>query len=316
MNAIADAYLDHRRQMKQNQQTAEFFEEQIQGARSAVDRKRAELALYKEQHGIADLTQQTEELIRQRGGFQDELADVRTNRAAREHEIAVLERSLKENPEVLVPTSELQTDPNLQSYQRRLADLQGKLNSLLSTYTPDSPPVAAVRRDLEACKQSIREVVGNMITAKRNELMVLQGRENSLEGELHRVQGSLDLLPENEARVALMTQELKSAIEQLEGLEDRHQDYRLQEAVDPRLSNLLMLSHAVTAKRVGGGARQKLFMVFSFILAVGMALVASFLVDTLDHTLKFPMEVESALGVPVLASVREVRVARGRSRAA
>jgi capsular polysaccharide biosynthesis protein len=85
--------------------------------------------------------------------------------------------------------------------------------------------------------------------------------------------------------------------------------------VDPRLSNLQLLAHAVTAKRIGGGARQTLFLVFSFVLALGMALVAAFLVDTLDHTLKFPVDVESALGIPVLASVREVKVGRTQRRA-
>jgi capsular polysaccharide biosynthesis protein len=44
-----------------------------------------------------------------------------------------------------------------------------------------------------------------------------------------------------------------------------------------------------------------------------MALVAAFMVDTLDHTIKFPSDVESALGIPVLASVREVKPARSRA---
>jgi len=315
VNAIADAYLDHRRAMKQNQQAAEFFEEKIQDARSEVERTRAEFALYKTQHGLADLNQQTDELIRQRSSLENDMTVVRTDRAGREREIQVLERSLRENPDVLVPTPELNSDANLQSYQRRLADLHGKLASLLSTYTTESPQVQAVMRDVERCKAQIRQVVDDMITAKRNELGVLSGREESMNAEIQAIDRKLNFLPEHEARLAFINQELKTATDELMGLEARHQEHRLQEAVDPRLSNLQLLSHAVNAKRVGGGARQKLFLVFSFILALGMSLVAAFLVDSLDHTLKFPADVESALGIPVLASVREVRVGRANPRA-
>jgi uncharacterized protein involved in exopolysaccharide biosynthesis len=312
-NAVTDAYLEHRREMKQNQQAAGFFEERIQEARSEVERTRAELALYKTTHSLADVPHQTAELIRQRSNFENELVGVRTNRATRARELEVLERSRRENPEVLVPTAELGQDDNLRSYQRRLADLQAKLNSLSSTYTRESPQVQAVLRDVEGAKAAIRKVVDEMITAKRNDLAVLSGREESLSGEIATIDLKLSSLPEHEAKVALMTQELRSSSDQLDALETRHQEYLMQETVDPRLSNLQLLSHAVNAKRVGGGPKQKLFMVFSFILAVGMALVAAFLVDTLDHTLKFPAEVETALGVPVLASVREVRVGRGRT---
>jgi uncharacterized protein involved in exopolysaccharide biosynthesis len=315
VNAIADAYLDHRREMKQNQQAAEFFEEKIQDARSEVERARAEYALYKTQHGLADITQQTDELIRQRASLENDLTVVRTDRAGRESEIEVLDRSRRENPDVLVPTPELNSDANLQSYQRRLADLEGRLTSLRSTYTTESPQVQAVMRDVEGCKEAIRKVVSDMITAKRNELGVLRGREQSLNAEIQEIDRKLNTLPEHEAKLAFINQELKTSTDQLIGLEARHQEHRLQEAVDPRLSNLQLLAHAVTAKRIGGGARQKLFLVFSFVLALGMALVAAFLVDTLDHTLKFPVDVESALGIPVLASVREVKVGRTQRRA-
>jgi uncharacterized protein involved in exopolysaccharide biosynthesis len=312
VNAVAHAYLQYRREMKRARQTSEFFEEEIEAMRARVDRSRAELALYKTQHGLADIDQQTDELIRQHANFEDDLMEVRAERAARAAELEVLDRSRKEHPELLVPTAELGEDLNLQSYQRRLAELQAKLNSLLATYTLESPQVKAVVRDVEACKASIRQVVDEMIEARRNELAVLRGRESTLTAEIRRIDQELESMPEHERQLALMLQELKSNMERLQELEVGLQSHRLNEAVDPRLSNLQMLSDAVSARQSGGGSRQKLFVVFSFILALGMALVAVFVVDTLDHTVKFPADVESALGVPVLASVREVRPTRSR----
>jgi uncharacterized protein involved in exopolysaccharide biosynthesis len=310
VNAVTGAFLSYRREMKRAKQTSEFFVEEIEAAQAKVERSRADLAAYKTQHRLTDLHQHTDQLIRQRSNFQDDLTEVRAERAAREAELEVLDRSRAEHPEVLVPTSELGADPNLQTYQRRLSDLQGKLNSLLATYTIDSPQVKAVVRDVEACKVSIREVVDDMLVAKHNELDVLRGRENTLKSELRKIESSLEMMPEHERKVALMTLELKSNTDRLTELEIGHQSHRLNEAVDPRLSNLQLLSQAVSAKRIGGGARQRLFVVFSFILALGMALVAVFMVDTLDHTIKFPADVESALGVPVLSSIREVRPVR------
>ncbi len=313
VNALAEAYLSHRRAMRSNKQTAEFFEEQIMKARSDVERMRAELALYKTKHGLTDIGQQTNELIHQRSVVEDNLTQVRAQRAALEAELRVIERSLRDHPDVRVPTPELAEDENLQNYQRRLSELDAKYNSLLSTYTPESPQVQSVLRDVEACKESIREVVLGLVTAKRNQLEVLRGRESTLNEQYQGIIAKLSGIPEHEARVALMSLELKTATVELEELENQHQQHRLQEATDPRMSNLQILSPAVTAKQIGGGAKQKLFMVFSFILAVGMALVAAFMVDTLDHTIKFPADIESALGVPVLGSVREVRPARNKT---
>jgi uncharacterized protein involved in exopolysaccharide biosynthesis len=244
---------------------------------------------------------------------EDDLAQAGARRAALEAEVRVVERSLREHPEVLVPTPELAEDDNLRDYQRRLAEIDSKYNSLLSRYTLESPQVQAVVRDREACIRSIREVVGGLIAAKRNQLEVLRGQENSLQAQHNEILAKLEGIPEHEAKVALMSLELKTATDQLEALEAQHQQHQLMEATDPRLSNLQILAPAVTAKKVGGGMKQKLFMVFSFILAAGMALVAAFMVDTLDHTIRFPADVETALGVPVLGSVREVKLARNRT---
>ncbi len=311
-NAIAEAYLGHRRAMRRNKQTAEFFEEQILKARSEVEKMRAELALYKTEHGLTDIGQQTNEFIHQRAIVEDNLTEARARRAAAEAEIKVIVESLRENPDVLVPTPELAQDENLQNYLRRLSELDARYNSLLSTYTPESPQVQSILRDRAACKESIREVVQSLLTARRNQLEVLRGRERTLEALYRDVMAKLDGMPEHEAKLALMSLELKTATVQLEELENQHQQHRLQEATDPRLSNLQILSPAVTARRVGGGAKQKLFVVFSFILAAGMGLVAAFVVDTLDHTVRLPADIESALGVPVLGSVREVRPGRSK----
>jgi uncharacterized protein involved in exopolysaccharide biosynthesis len=313
VNAIASAYLDHRREMKSNKQTAEFFQEQIEQARSKVERMRAELAIYKADHGITDITQESDEMIHQRALLETDLSDARGKRAELESELRVIESAAEDPSGVLVPTVELSTFENMKDHQRHLADLEAKLNNLRSTYTEESPPVQAVLRDLQATKETIRDVVADLTTAKRNQLGVLRTREASIQKELASIETELEKIPEQEARVAMMSLELKTATDRLEELEAQHQQHFLSEEVDPRLSNLQQVSPAITAKRVGGGAKQKLFMVFSFLLASGMALVAAFMVDTLDHTIKFPADVESALGIPVLASVREVKPVRPRA---
>ena len=312
VNAIATSYLEHRREMKRNRQTAGFFEEELERGRSTVARLRAEIALYKTQHGITDIDQETDELLHQRAQVEADLTEVRSRRAELESELKVIEQARLSSPDVLVPTVDLGTYETLKNHQRRLAELEAKRNSLRSTYTEDSPPVQAVLRDIEACRQLIRQAVDEFATAKRNQLAVMRGREGSLDSELRGINATLERIPEHEARVALMASQLSTATGQLGELEAQHQAHRLQEEVDPRLSNLQLVSPAISAKRVGGGAKQKIFMVFSFLLAAGMALVAAFMVDTLDHTIKFPADVESALGIPVLGSVREVKVARRR----
>ena len=310
VNAIASAYLDRRREMKSNKQTAEFFQEQIEQSRAKVERMRAEMAIYKAEHGITDIAQESDEMIHQRAQLETDLSDARGQRAELESELRVIESAAEDPLGVLVPTVELASFENLKDHQRHLADLEAKLNNLRSTYTEESPPVQAVKRDLEATKLSIRQVVADLATAKRNQLSVLRTRESSIQKELGLIEGQLEQIPEHEARVAMMSLELKSATDRLEELETQHQQHFLQEEVDPRLSNLQLVAPAVSARRVGGGTKQKLFMVFSFLLASGMALVAAFMVDTLDHTIKFPADVESALGIPVLASVREVRAVK------
>ncbi|HWN80951.1 MAG TPA: hypothetical protein VNM87_02540, partial [Candidatus Udaeobacter sp.] len=169
VNAIASAYLDRRREMKSNKQTAEFFQEQIEQSRAKVERMRAEMAIYKAEHGITDIAQESDEMIHQRAQLETDLSDARGQRAELESELRVIESAAEDPLGVLVPTVELASFENLKDHQRHLADLEAKLNNLRSTYTEESPPVQAVKRDLEATKLSIRQVVADLATAKRNQ---------------------------------------------------------------------------------------------------------------------------------------------------
>ena len=64
VNSLASSYMVHRREIKSNKQTAEFFEELIEQARSKVDRMRAEIAIYKSEHGITDISAPSETTLR------------------------------------------------------------------------------------------------------------------------------------------------------------------------------------------------------------------------------------------------------------
>jgi uncharacterized protein involved in exopolysaccharide biosynthesis len=307
VNAVTEAYMEHAKVVRRDPQAAQIYRGEIERLEGEVDRLSVEIANYKNQYRISDINAESLELTRQRKAVENNLIDVRAERHATEIELDGFERRLEKQPDLLIPSEEMKRDPQVATYARRLAELDAQLNTLLATYTRDNPQVRAVERDRQSCVASIREQVQQFIGMKRSSLEALAAREQAFQGELERIDQRMAELPVHESNLDRMAHELKGAKESLDLIREREDLAQLRQDLDPKFSKLRLLHEAASASRLGGGARKQLFLVASIILALGLSFVAAFMIDTLDHTIKFPNDIEEALGVPVLASIREVR---------
>ncbi len=307
VNALTKAYMNRSRGVLRDPEAADMYSDELDSAQAEVDRIGADIATYKTKHSISDIASETIELTRQRMAVENRLIDARASLQSTRTEVESLERYRTTRPDVLLPSEEMKRDPQLGTYMRRLGELDSQLNTLLATYTRDNPQVRAVERDRESCIASINAQVDQFVATKRTTLERLSGELQAYESELARVDRRVAELPMHEAELRRMLNSFHGGQEHLDRVRLQHQEVRFKEEVDPKFSKLRLLSLASTASSLGGGARKQLFLVASLLLAFGLSFVAAFMVDTLDHTIKSPSDIEEALGVPVLASIREVR---------
>ncbi len=310
VNAFAEAFLRRSREfVRDSSPPAEIYTDLIAEKRKSLKEIDANINAIKAGSRIADINTEAVELTRQRTALSNLLSVKRAESQAVQSELAAITRSLKERPEVLIPNEEFKRDPSLQLYERRLAELRGRLNTLLATYTRENPQVQALERDVEACRVSIRGQVNDMIVAKRNAVAGLRGEIASFEKSLAETDTRLGELSELDHELELLELDRKSHLQDMASFEGKARDTELNASSDPRAGKLHVLSVARDATRVGGGAKQKMLLLVATVLALGLAFAAAYGADMLDRSIRFPEEAEAALGVPILATIRKVDAA-------
>jgi uncharacterized protein involved in exopolysaccharide biosynthesis len=144
----------------------------------------------------------------------------------------------------------------------------------------------------------------NKISLEETDLETLRAEEQSLVEALRESEAKLFSIVENEGRYQQMTLDLSALEESYKQLRSTEIQTKITRATSPdwRVTLLMPASRAV-ARNTKDYVRMALAPVFSIVVGLGLV----FFLESLDHSIKTPGDVEEALGVPVLASLWEMK---------
>ena len=302
------------------EETSEFIAAQLEPVAARLEQQERAIEAYKQAnvHEIPDHLHTTLELLE---GTQERMqaisasvADAKARRAAIQREMTELERQ------------GVSSRPARSPAEVRLEELRMDLRQLERRYTEEHPEVRRARAEIEELEQAIAE--GTLPTTAAPEPSPLQLRYLQLKAELEAAegrvaaaraerssllaersayQGRIHAAPRHEAEVAAMKREYEVTQEQHHALLAQLQEARRAEDLEKtsQAAVFRILEPARVPASPSFPNRTRLILM-GLVVALALGLGAAFVAEQVDPTFRGVDEVESALGLPVLAAVPPV----------
>ena len=327
-NTIAEVYhrwsLEHSRE--EVRKVKEFLEEQLR--KKEKDLVASELALkqYQEEHGVAELSAETEQLVEQLAGFEalyneakTKLGEARTRLRYLRSQYADQLRSLDED--MLHVTS-----PLLEELRDKLAELEATYARLISqNYRDDHPILANLRGQIGHIKEKMRQEIRALVQ-KGLSVSDPMGYSQAL---LERIYGLMVEVEADSSRARALGEVVRQYEERLKQVPEKSlQLARLKRAFEVNEKIYIMMKERLEETKITEAGRignvflvdpareplypvkpkKKLNLLLAAIVGLGMGLGVAFLMEYLDTSIHTVEEIEKQ-GFSVLAWVPRIQVA-------
>jgi hypothetical protein len=221
--------------------------------------------------------------------------------------------------------------------QDRLEKLRGDLKQLETQYTTKHPDVQRLRDEISRLERAIAaepppakipgspavdaaQVYSRLGRSRRQsiqsldaEIAKLKEEETSIRAAIATTERRLESMPARQQEFTMVSRDRQSAKDLYDSLLKRYEEAQLLESMetDRQGERFRILEAAVPPE--GPSAPNRLFlMIFGVLAAIGLGAAAVILAEQFDTSFHSVDEVRSFTSVPVLATIPQIAVGRGR----
>jgi uncharacterized protein involved in exopolysaccharide biosynthesis len=300
--ALTEAYMQYRHEGSLAPGLIGFFDTQIEEVKARLGELRQERETFMKEHGVNDLNWKTKTLIDMWNRLSSQLNDAVSARIVQETRVAQM-RKLLSNPDVEVPIIEVSPFPGesvIDMLRKSKDSLKQELEKTQANFTDKDQRVIALRRQLAETEDLLRKEIKQEIVIAEARLAPLVANENEFRRDVARVEAQLVGYPEQETVLSDLDSRIKILERDYETLTSRKIDAMVSKESSPEW-NVILLSppSQPMALRTKDYVRLSLGPLLGLLVGIGLA----FLFDSLDHSVKTKGEAESILGIPVVASI-------------
>ena len=299
-NAIGDAYVlqNLEQKVRNNVSAGDFLEKRVAELQSEIRRGEERLINYARRNSIISLDSEQNTVVRKLGDLNTQLGQAENARIAAQtaYQAALQNEKWKANI--------VSGDAQITGLETQLSSLRQRLAQLKTQYTDEWPEVVKTKKEIETLEKQIANI-GNRaadtkMAALQERLVETRAKERLIRSQFETQRA--DVIKQNEAAInyKIIQQEIDTNKSLLDGLLQRSKENEVVAAGTQ--NNVLVLDRATTPKNPMGPDRFKNIFL-AFILALGFGIGIAFVTDWLNDSLSAADDLESMLGIPVLAGI-------------
>ncbi len=304
-NALACAYRDYNVQQtnKRTFETRAFIEEQLRRTQERLQEAEAALQRFREETAVLAYDAQTANTLQRLNGLEVEHERTRSERRALETALRALEtpRGDPTFAAILAAPATAALEP----LRVRLAELNLKRQSLLTTLTEKHPQVEEVSAQIQSVGAEIRRELAALH-------QVVAVRETDLASRIERLRRENTDLPEKGLLLSRLQREVDLQQTLFGQLKSKHQEVLIQES--GKLEEVSIVRPALPPQAPFNIPSKMMIVLTGLVLGGVLGIVAAFLAEVFDTSIGTIEDVESLLEVPVLGVIPHLEES-GRSRA-
>jgi len=306
-DAVSRAYMEHYQEAGNIERVGEFFVTEIEGVEGEMYGLRAARGEFLEEAKLTFSKNEQDQLERRIEEYKNRLKELRLEISKREALLETQRRAVEDGFETRIPKlrdSSYGDASVITQTKMELAKLKAERDAMAAQYTEKYPPLAALKKRIKVLEGQLRSEVLDKINLEEMDLEILRNEEKTLTQSLSESEGRLLAILEKQGRYRQMELDLEALEERYKQLKETEIQTKIAQATSPdwRVTLLTPASEAI-ARKTKDYVRMALAPIFS--LLIGLALV--FFIESLDHSIKTPADAEEALGIPVLASLWEIK---------
>jgi uncharacterized protein involved in exopolysaccharide biosynthesis len=289
-----------------------FFSEQVNLLSRKLQASEAELEAFRIRHDISSLQEQKSTLLRQIADVEVDLAKTRADLSENRGKKEALEAS--QGSLTVEPRLGKETDANnpyaLSAIRTRLTELRLKEAELLNRYPETSTLVVNVRNEIRQAEQLLakdeRTYHDKEVRSLDFTMQASKQKEATLKETLMTFQRRLNSLSAVEMRFKELERQFKLDEENYQLYVRKTEESRISNAMDTeKIVNLSIVEPAAVPVKPEQ-PKILLNIGLSILLGILLSLGVTMLTEYLRHTFNKAEDVEKRLGVPVLATIREM----------
>ncbi len=193
---------------------------------------------------------------------------------------------------------------NAPQLKQALADLtvrEAEMAALLQRYTPEHPLVKQAQATIDHLRN---ETIPQFAQALVDQLKY---QEHDLEGRLGQVATELKAIPTVTITETRLTRDLQAADELYKMLNGRLEEAKLSEL--SAIPDVRVLDWAATPQKPTSNSAPKIILM-ALGASVGLAVGLALLLDQMDKRFRYPEQVSSELGLPILGAIPAIKKTR------
>ncbi len=293
-NALARAYRDYNIQQanKRTFETRAFIEEQLRRTGERLREAEAALQRFREEHGVLALDAQTANTLSRLHGLELEHERAKGERRAIEAALRALASPRGDPAQAAVLAAP--SSPALEPLRARLAELNLKRQSLLTTLTEKHPQVEELTAQIQAAGAEVRRELSAL-------LQVVAAREADLGARLERLRRDNADLPEKGLLLSRLQREVDLQQSLYGQLKSKHQEVLIQES--GKLEEVSIVRPALPPEKPFNIPSKVMIVLTGLVVGVVLGIVVAFLAEVFDTSIGTIEDVESLLQVPVLCVI-------------
>ena len=302
-NAFAENFIQSNldRKYESSSYARQFLEERIAQTKARLEESERALVAYAANQQIINLREadspdgEAQSLAAMNlSSLNSALANARADRVAAEA------RWRQASGAALITLPEVLANPAVQRLTEERARVQAEYEQKLQVFQPDFPEMLQLRARLEELDAQHRTVATGIRDSIQGQYTVALNKERELQSQVEQLKGEVLDLRNRSVQYNILLREVDTSRTLYDGLLQRYKEVGVTGGV--AANNISIVDRAVPADEPSQ-PRLLVNLALAALLGLGLGVLAVFIIEALDETLATPDDVESKLGLPLLAVI-------------
>lgn len=303
VNAFAENFIQSNldRKYESSSYAREFLEERIAQTKARLEESERALVAYAANQQIISLREvdapnaETQSLAAMSlSALNAELGSAQADRVTAEA------KWRQASSAALMTLPEVLQNPTIQRLTEERAKLQAEYQEKLRVFQPAFPEMVRLRARIDELDDQANTVASGVRSSIQGQYTVALNRERQLRGQVDQLKGEVLDLRDRSVQYNILLRELDTSRSLYDGLLQRYKEVGVSGGVTA--NNISVVDRAIPADKPSE-PRLLVNLALAALLGVAFGALAALIIEALDETLGTPEDVESKLGLPILAVI-------------